>query len=63
MLTERVQFRYIAMECCNHQLCWVNPRLPSYCPACGARCFPQVRSWVLINDEKAQLKYRNGTNG
>lgn len=56
MRTEGVHFRLLVMECCGHQLCWVNPRLPTYCPECGALCFPHVKSWVTVSDEKAVLK-------
>src|SRR5262245_26836305 len=27
-----VHFRLIQMPCCGQMLCWVNPRLPNYCP-------------------------------
>lgn len=54
---ERVQFRFILMECCGHQLCWVNPRLPSYCPACGKSVYPQVRGWVSLLDPEAEIHY------
>jgi hypothetical protein len=60
MTTERVPFRLIVMECCNHQLCWVNPRLPSHCPECGKPCYPQVRGWVVFVDNDAQLKVHKG---
>jgi hypothetical protein len=36
---EVVHFRLFQMPCCGHQLCWVNPRLPNYCPECGASCY------------------------
>lgn len=57
MSHERVQFRIISMECCKHILCWVNPRLPSYCPECGVRCYPAVKSWVTTSDANATLKW------
>jgi hypothetical protein len=53
---ERVQFRLLRMECCGQLLCWVNPRFPSFCPECGVRCYPQVRSWVTLSDLDATLK-------
>lgn len=56
MTTERVPFRFIIMECCGHQLCWVNPRLPSFCPECGKRVYPEVKSWVTLSDENATLR-------
>lgn len=54
--TEWVPFRLLNMECCHVLLCWVNHRLPNYCPECGARCFPAVKGWVTFSDEKAVLK-------
>jgi hypothetical protein len=48
---ERVRFRYVVMPCCKTQLCWVNPRLPNYCPECGTRVYIQLKSGegVLID--------------
>jgi len=57
--TERVNFRFLIMECCNHQLCWVNPRLPTYCPECGERVYPAVKSWATLIDEQATIKYKS----
>jgi hypothetical protein len=28
----RAHLRLISMPCCGQMLCWVNPRLPNYCP-------------------------------
>lgn len=55
--TERVHFRLLQMPCCNFLACWLNPRLPNYCPECGKRVFPTVRSCVLEDDDKATLKH------
>lgn len=54
---ETVHFRLIVCPECNHNLCWVNPRLPSYCPECGKHIYPAVRSAVHVSDEKATLRY------
>jgi hypothetical protein len=54
--TERVMFRLISMGCCGQLLCWVNPRLPNYCPECGTHCFPTVRGWVVKHDDNAYLR-------
>jgi len=35
MTNEPVKFSLIQMPCCGHSLCWLNPRLPNYCPECG----------------------------
>ena len=54
--TERVQFRLIAMPCCQHLFCNVNHRWPSYCPNCGQYVFDKVRSCALISDPDATRK-------
>jgi len=55
--TEKVPFRFIAMECCGHPLCWIGPRLPNHCPECGVPVYPAVRSWITFNDQTAILQY------
>ncbi len=57
MTTERVHFRLLHTTCCGTLLCWVNPRLPNYCPECGKSCMADVKSWPLMADESATLKY------
>lgn len=54
--SERVPFRLIQTPCCMTLLCWVNPRLPSYCPECGKSIYPAVKSCVLTHDENATLR-------
>ena len=54
--TERVHFRLIQMPCCGFVFCNVNPRLPSYCPECGKRCYPECKSTVLLSDPNAMLE-------
>lgn len=57
MTTERILFRLLHMTCCcSTLLCWVNPRLPNYCPECGVRCYPAVKSCVTDTDENATLR-------
>jgi hypothetical protein len=51
-------FRLINTECCHVILCWVNPRLPTYCPECGKRIYPQVKSWVTYQDNKARILHK-----
>lgn len=58
MTNERVQFRLIQMPCCQFLACWVNPRLPNYCPECGKRVYPEVKSCVLVSDDRATLSHR-----
>lgn len=62
MAVERVHFRYIACPVCKHQMCWVNPRLPSYCPECAAHIYPVIKSEVMISDLNATLKYDEHAN-
>lgn len=57
MTIERIHFRLLVTPCCTTQLCWVNPRLPTYCPECGARVYPEIRSEVRVSDENATIKY------
>lgn len=57
MATERIPFRLIICQHCNHNLCWVNHRFPTYCPACGKTVYPEVRGQVRIHDPNATLKY------
>jgi hypothetical protein len=58
---ERVQFRLIQVPCCGQLLCWVNPRLPNYCPECGEAIFTRLRfteaERILISDQDAWLNY------
>jgi hypothetical protein len=58
--TERVPFKLLVMPCCQHQLCWVNPRYPSYCPACGKMVYPDVRGCSLVVDDGATLTINTG---
>jgi hypothetical protein len=56
---EPVKFRLLRMPCCGQQLCWVNPRLPNYCPECGRRIFPQIKEdpeLTLVYDTEAWLR-------
>lgn len=54
--SEQVQFRLIRTPCCSTLLCWVNPRLPNYCPECGRYIYPEVRGCVLQEDQSAWLR-------
>ncbi len=61
-IQERIHFRLIQMPCCNHLFCNVNPRLPSYCPACGKSVYSRLREGegVLISDNNAWIRYTPG---
>lgn len=50
---ELVPFRFLSCPHCRHQLCWVNPRLPNYCPECGA--LADWRERVHMRDDDAIL--------
>lgn len=57
---ERVNFKMIIMPCCGHQLCWVNPRLPNYCPECSKEVLAILRvkrEHIMLNDDNAMLMY------
>lgn len=54
--TEFVKFSLIQMPCCGQLLCWVNPRLPNYCPECGVRVnIFAHREHVIAHDDNAKL--------
>ncbi len=58
--TEFIKFRIFQMPCCGIQICWVNPRLPNYCPECGERCFLKLKSnleHTLFSDSDAKLTH------
>lgn len=60
MINEKVHFRLITCPDCNHQMCWVNPRLPSFCPECGSRIYSHLLanpSRILVSDDNATLCY------
>jgi hypothetical protein len=56
-ITERIKFRFMEMPCCHQLLCWVNPRLPSFCPECGTFIHMHIRENILVIDDNATLKY------
>lgn len=68
MATERIHFKLLVTPCCSALLCWVNPRLPNFCPECGKSIFPEIKSCVTQEDPGAKLVYtdeihRRVTNG
>lgn len=58
MALTRAHFRIILMQCCGTMLCWVNPRLPNYCPECGKFIFAEVKGWVPYSDEQAYITHK-----
>ncbi len=55
MSQERVPFRMMQMPCCKHMVCWVNPRLPNFCPECGQIVSHRIRECVVVLDDRAFL--------
>jgi hypothetical protein len=59
MSLEQIHFRLIKTPCCGHLLCWVNPRLPNFCPECSKPILMILRqdgSQILVSDKKAWLR-------
>jgi hypothetical protein len=56
--TEQIHFRLFEMPCCGQMLCWVNPRLPSFCPECSNRVLLDLKSgeYTRISDKEATLR-------
>lgn len=67
MKKERIQgyFRYITTPCCHTQLCWMNPRLPNYCPECGDHIFARLKFGGIVAEGKNVWIYMDleETNG
>lgn len=60
MTKEMVKFRLFQMPCCGYLLCWVNPRLPTYCPECGKMELLKLRTGecTKVDTEQAWLSYK-----
>lgn len=53
---ERVVFSLLQTPCCGQLLCWVNPRMPNYCPECGKLIMLKKQgSHILHQDFDAML--------
>ncbi len=54
-------FRLIQMPCCGQLLCWVNPRIPNYCPECGKFVYADIKQvkpeCILVSDIGAWVEY------
>ena len=55
---ELVPFRFLSCPACKHQICWVNPRLPNFCPECGKGPH-DWRERVFMRDDEAILMTHN----
>ena len=54
---EKVPFRLIQTPCCGQMFCWVNPRIPNYCPECGEHIFARLRfGGILVEPTEAWLE-------
>lgn len=62
MSYEVVYFRLFEMPCCGQLICWVNPRMPNYCPECGKFVYSQLKSGEHhhIEDRSARLEVNHG---
>lgn len=49
-MMELVKFRLFRMPCCDHLLCWLNPRLPTYCPECGKLIFHEMKHLAPLTE-------------
>jgi hypothetical protein len=60
---QRVPFRLIQTPCCHTLLCWVNPRLPNYCPECGKHIFLKLKfDGILTEAVEAWLETHTKEN-
>lgn len=61
VIKEKVLFRLIVTPCCGQMLCWVNPRLPNYCPECGRFILADLRHHkpenILASHPEAMLEF------
>jgi len=57
-----IRFRLTQMPCCAALLCWVNPRLPNYCPECGKRCYIQLRTGEHTHEDWEGWLCQEGVN-
>lgn len=48
-INELVRFRLWQMPCCGQLLCWLNPRLPNYCPECGKQVYHDMKHLVPLS--------------
>lgn len=60
VVNEKIKFRLFHMPCCGQLLCWVNPRIPNYCPECGKMVYTQLKfepEHTKRLDEDAWIKF------
>jgi DNA-directed RNA polymerase subunit RPC12/RpoP len=58
--TEKIRFRLFHMPCCSHLLCWINHRLPNFCPECGTSVLLKLREHkeaTRISDDDSWITY------
>jgi hypothetical protein len=49
-MNEWVRFRLFQLPCCGQLLCWLNPRLPNFCPECGKLIFYEMQHTAPISE-------------
>jgi len=70
---ERVPFRLIHMPCCGQLVCWINPRIPNYCPECGKSVFARLKwngdlpdatpAWLEMDEIPTMLEGKKDERG
>ena len=55
--SEVVRFRVYHMPCCGHMLCWLNPRIPTFCPECGKSVYSDLKTGqaTMVDDDRATV--------
>jgi hypothetical protein len=42
---------------CGHNICWVNPRIPNYCPECGKHIFLKLKfDGILVEGKNVWIE-------
>ena len=55
---EKVGLRVFSMPCCKTLICWINPRLPTYCPECGQSVLRKLKfepECTLLSEQEVYL--------
>lgn len=60
MQTEFCKFFLLITPCCHTMLCWINPRMPNFCPECGRAIWLKKQGeHILFLDSEARLIHKN----
>jgi hypothetical protein len=52
--------RVFRFPCCGTILCWINRRIPKYCPECGQPVFVRLKTegeHTLMSDPHAEVSH------